>query len=176
MKAAILTGEVNTGKSTTAFNCFCSLPDNLRHKTGGVLLLPYESDSSLQPKYWSVRELRTGNQYLINPDSEINTVRAGKFLLSNDAFFQINRSVIRDIPCCDLLILDELGFLESSCQGIFPGFTSALSCGKNLLCLVRKRLVPDYLRKISVCCPAVSVIDFFQADKISEFMHNAFET
>lgn len=139
-KIVILTGAVQTGKSTTLLKWS-------EHKnTGGFLTLIVSGRRmlfSLPEKSFSPFESIQANA---------QTITVGRYHLLNNAFEQMNNHLLNQSTLSfDWLIIDEVGPLELKGEGIYRGLMHVLhNCGAYLLLVVREGLVQQVVDKFGL--------------------------
>lgn len=147
MNNIIITGDINSGKSTSLLNSLYILEKNKREKIGGIICRPYFKDNN---KYYNVLELSSGNEYFLNTysDSEI-TVEIGRFKLLKSSLNKMNNAIIKDIENKKIIIIDEFGRLELNGNGLIKGILYALDSKKNLIIIIRENIIDKALKIIN---------------------------
>ncbi len=145
-----ITGGIGIGKTTWCARYL----DRLKLQgasTGGILCLAIFKDG-LKTGY-DVKDLRTGETAVfarINPLDCFSGKMVGKYLISDDglAFAQ---QAIRDAvgTGCDVVAIDELGYLELASKGLADNARLAYSRALNTVSVVRKSLLVEFVRTFS---------------------------
>ncbi|MDD2716226.1 MAG: nucleoside-triphosphatase [Candidatus Wallbacteria bacterium] len=162
MKIILVTGSVNSGKSTFLWNWFNGLTQAQQERIGGFVCLPLFDSGN---KIYQVHELSTRDTYPLMSDdrSQPGTILDCHYLL-DAAFERMNRRIREDLRKYDTLLIDELGLLELQGMGLAEEITAALTQDKTLVIVVRKKIVESSKKKYFSEIPP-GFIHEFQVEK-----------
>jgi len=143
----LLTGPVHSGKTTFLTQIIRSLREK-GFEVGGFLSVPI----------WNGDE-RTGYDLhdlskeelipFIRGDGERSWQKIGPYFFIPDGLERAKNILLRT-GATDLLVVDEVGPLELSGQGLWPVLKDVISnCGKDCLLVVRESILGDFLKTLS---------------------------
>lgn len=142
-KVYILTGNIQTGKTTALLNWCKQLND-----VSGL------ATPILNGKRCFYNILTAESFAMEATENEINTLAIGRFVFSQAAFDTANAILLQAIES-QYIVVDEIGPLELQQKGLYKSIEFLLKENKNnLLLVVRKKLVE-------------SVIEFFKLQQVS---------
>lgn len=146
-KLMILTAPIRSGKSTKLYNHFKD-----RKNTAGIISLLIDDKKylySIRTKEKKILELD------ITEDDKNNIVKVGKYIFNKNVF-QWGQIILADdlIENPDLIVIDEIGHLELSGNGLAPTafqiINSALAGNQKVLVVVRDKLLKEFLDYIKL--------------------------
>ncbi len=141
-KVYILTGNIQTGKTTALLN-WCKQ----RNDVSGI------ATPVINGKRFFYNILTAEFFALEATQNEINTLAIGRFVFSQAAFDTANAILLQAIES-QYIVVDEIGPLELQQNGLYKSIEFLLKENKNnLLLVVRKKLVE-------------SVIEFFKLQQV----------
>lgn len=141
-KLMILTGPINSGKSTRLYNLFKD-----RKNTSGIITLLIDNKKYLYSI--STKEKKLLEMDIIG-DDENNIVKVGKYIF-NKKVFQWGQKILASdlIENPELIVIDEIGPLELSGNGLAPTafqiINSALAGNQKILVVVRDKLLKEFI-------------------------------
>jgi|EP00769_Ergobibamus_cyprinoides_P000203 nucleoside-triphosphatase THEP1 len=173
MPVFAVTGTPNSGKTTRLYGIIQARPDAF----AGLLALPVFSNGAKSFSYVDVSlpllPLAPGELPAVptharpsTPTSGTDCVQCGPFSLSLSAFAFAN-GVLEAAAASNRpnIVLDEVGPLElARHEGLLPGLNAAVAAvvsqpSRNLLCVVRARLLPQFAAFVTSAGLAPTVLD-----------------
>lgn len=137
-KVYILTGNIQTGKTTALLN-WCKQ----RNDVSGI------ATPVINGKRFFLNIATADTFKMEAAETELDTLNIGRFRFSKDAFHRAN-AVLQQTKNSKYVVVDEIGPLELQQQGLYPSIQFLLAEKKsNLILIVREKIVD-------------AVIDFFQ--------------
>jgi len=145
----ILTGDVNSGKSTTLARWaeeYCLEG----HAVGGVIA-PANWRKGRKISY-DIIDLKSGERHFFASSEPIeNAMRFGRFWFSNVGIAIAESAIMRLDEHVDIGMIDEIGHLELKGKGLARGLHAALGHPpKKLILVVRKYLIGKITRAFSI--------------------------
>lgn len=139
MKSIIITGKINSGKSTTLFEAVKTI--NIHF--GGFICLPKYHNKK---KLFLVKLLRDNTTFPLNTlNNSENVIKIGNFFINTNAIKCMNKCIFEDTNVFNHLIIDEFGLLELQKKGIFPGIEYALLSNVNIIIIIRDFILKNAL-------------------------------
>lgn len=142
LKIEIISGEVNSGKTTRLIQKINEL-NKQNYRIGGFISHPIYMGNTKSG--YMVQDLSEDNFYHLihNQQSEIFTIKQGRFFFNENLFKELNLK-IKLLLDYDYLVIDEIGPLELNNKGFYDGLIYLLNNYKNNLILVtRNKLLMD---------------------------------
>jgi nucleoside-triphosphatase len=137
-KLYILTGNIQTGKTTALLN-WCKN----RNDVSGL------ATPIINGKRCFYNILTAGSFAMEATENESNTLAIGRFIFCQAAFNKAN-TILQQATNSQFIVVDEIGPLELNQQGLYQSVLYLLKENKsNLLLVVREKLVPlviDYFK------------------------------
>jgi len=139
MKAIyIFTGPVKTGKTTRLFNWI-----KTKHDAAGILSVMVDDKKHL----YSIEQLKSK---CLETSSD-NAILIGKYAFDPNVFSWAREQLLKGLKTNpEVLIVDEIGFLELKGEGMEPAFSSVLNSLKKMkettiLLVVRESLLEEVI-------------------------------
>jgi len=146
-KIFILSGDTRSGKTTFLKAVIAGIrQQNPAYQTGGIIATGIDRNDE---RYgFEIQELSTGNTYLLcTQEPQEGTEKIGRFYFSKEVMKQTNDLVTNSLSKIDLLVIDEVGYLELKGRGWFEIIEQAMQQeGLNMIFVVRKRLLEEVLQ------------------------------
>ncbi len=141
-KIIIITGEVNSGKSSAAEEMICRF-EACGMKAGGILCHGIFF-GSVKSGFTGI-DISTGKEYHLASGtySEKFSLKQGRFYFDEKAFRYLNWLIIKQMDA-DVILIDEAGPLELNRQGFYSALKTCLTEFKGILMITtRISLVND---------------------------------
>ncbi len=112
----IVTGKINSGKSTVALQIIDSF--NKKGLTTAGITTKAEYNGGIKSRYYTV-DLKSGERYLLASEDPMDTdLFFGRFYFSVEAFEKASDILQRSMDA-DVILIDEIGPLEYSEKGYY---------------------------------------------------------
>lgn len=138
MKVFILSGDIQSGKTTTLMKWASS-----RRDVHGILT-PVSNGNRM------FYDIASGDYFPMEaPAAETDPLRVGRFLFSRQAFSRAETVMMKGLYSTHWLVVDEIGPLELRGEGFFPVINEILKhkdLQLNLLLVVRAPLLQEVIR------------------------------
>ena len=143
-KIIIITGNVRSGKTTFLKKIINALQEQKTLNIAGIIASGIDKNGE---RYgFEIEELSTGQKFLLSTKKAVKgKEKIGSFYFNNQVFEQITRSIVEKLPQTDLLIIDEVGYLELKGKGWFGLIDKAIQQNKPMILVVRKRILDNIL-------------------------------
>ena len=143
----VISGETRSGKTTFLKEIVKKLREqNSTYNIGGVIA--HGLDKNGERYGFEIENLTSGKKQLLAtreviPDSE----KVGRFYFSKKVLKRCNEQIAFDLNKLDMLVIDEVGYLELKGSGWFTVIEKALQKDRlNMIFVVRKRILEQVLR------------------------------
>ncbi len=145
-KILIISGDTRSGKTTFLKQVIKNLKEqNPDFSIGGIIATGIDKDGE---RYgFEIEELSTGQKNLLcTREPQENTEKIGRFYFYQQVLDTTRRLIVESLPALDLLVIDEVGYLELKGRGWFEVIEEAMKQHDlNMIFVVRKRLLEDVL-------------------------------
>jgi len=143
-KIIIITGNVRSGKTTFLRKIINALQEQNTLNIAGIIASGIDKNGE---RYgFEIEELSTGQKFLLCTKKAVKgKEKIGSFYFNNQVFEQTTRSIVEKLPQTDLLIIDEVGYLELKGKGWFGLIDKAIQQNKPMILVVRKRILDNIL-------------------------------
>jgi len=140
MRNFLLTGKINSGKSTLLYE----MVKRANFSCGGVISLPvFEGGMKAG---MDALDILTGERKVLARLSSIDGTRVGKYIISKHGLKHCEDAIRRAIGNCEIVVIDEFGPLEMDGGGIAEAAEDAFRRG-NALVVLRKGLKEQFMEK-----------------------------
>ena len=141
----VLTGPVHVGKTTFLLRFLQGVRNEGKH-VNGILSLAIWEDSIR--KGYDAFDLASGESYpLLRTEPDPSWPRAGRFGMLPEGLRRALSAITR-MSRSDLTVIDEMGPLELSGRGFWPGFQAVRERLQPALVVVRQELVPGFQKVV----------------------------
>ncbi len=168
VKIFVISGEKHSGKTTFAEKLILKLKEN-GYKTAGFTA-PGKFNNNLRSEF-NIRDIKTGKEKLLCSDKiSENQKSAGRFYF-NEEGLDFGKELLKpdNIKDADFVFIDELGPFELKGKGWSGSVENLLKCPEyKVVCLVRKKLVYDILRRFGI---TDAVIFDIADDTVDDFIY-----
>ena len=146
-KIFVISGETRSGKTTFLKQIINDLKQaNPQLKIGGIIA--HGTDYRGERFGFSIENIITGEkQYLCSREkAHDDDLKTGRFYFSKTGFEFGNNAILDELENMDILVIDEVGYLEIKGQGWFEVIEKAMNKpGLDMIFVVRKRILEDVL-------------------------------
>ena len=146
-KIFVISGETRSGKTTFLKQIINDLKQaNPQLKIGGIIA--HGTDYRGERFGFSIENIITGEkQYLCSREKAHNDdLKTGRFYFSKTGFEFGNNAILDELEEMDVLVIDEVGYLEIKGKGWFETIEKAMNKpGLDMIFVVRKRILEDVL-------------------------------
>ena len=143
----LLTGPVHSGKTSLLKNLVEELEGSGKSTDGFLSISLWQSGSLLGYDLHTIQK-RTVIPF-IRKKGKKEWERVGPFFFLPEGLRQAQKIILNPAPK-DILIVDEIGPLELSGQGLWPAFSRIVqNASFTILCVVRKTILEDFLKSMS---------------------------
>jgi len=148
-KIFIISGETRSGKTTFIKESIISIKNNNPAiKIGGIIA--HGIDVNGERFGFHIENIASGKkQFLcsIETDEPENAIKIGRFYFSPQGLEFGIQSILQDINQLDILVIDEIGYLELQGKGWFEAIEKAMSQPNlTMVFVVRKRILEQVLK------------------------------
>ncbi len=145
-KIFIISGPTRSGKTTFLTDVISKLKKNQPGiKIGG--LIAHGMDVNGERFGFNIENIATGQKaFLCSQEPEENTIKIGRFYFSQNGFDFGNQALLNDLDQLDILVVDEVGYLEIQGKGWFEAIEKAMQQEQlDIIMVVRKRILEQIL-------------------------------
>ena len=146
-KIFVISGETRSGKTTFLKQIINDLKQtNPQLKIGGIIA--HGTDYMGERFGFSIENIMTGEkQYLCSREkTHDDDLKTGRFYFSKTGFEFGNNAILNELENLDILVIDEVGYLEIKGKGWFEAIEKAMNkSGLDMIFVVRKRILEDVL-------------------------------
>jgi nucleoside-triphosphatase len=140
----ILTGSVHSGKTSLLKKIVHELEASGKNIDGFLSIAVRQNGEFKGYDLYSIREKMT--LPFLRKTGQKEWMRIGPYFFLPDGLREANRIILNPGPK-DVLIVDEIGPLELTGQGLWPAFSQAIRDSRlSILCVVRKTILSDFLK------------------------------
>lgn len=142
----IISGETRSGKTTYLKKIIAHLREQKPNiKINGIVA--HGIDRAGERYGFNIENLTTGEQeFLCSQESITDAERMGRFYFSKKGTNFGNKALTNNIEQTDLLVIDEIGYLELKGKGWFESIELAMkNPNLNMIWVVRKRILEEVL-------------------------------
>lgn len=146
-KIFIISGETRSGKTTFLKQIINSLNQNAPQLTVGGIIA-HGTDFQGERFGFSIENIRTGDKQYLCSREKINDddIKTGRFYFSKSGFEFGNNAILNELENLDILVIDEVGYLEIKGMGWFEAIEKAMNKpGLDMIFVVRKRILEEVL-------------------------------
>jgi len=143
----IISGETRSGKTTYLNQIIRELRE--KHSTisiGGIIAHGIDKDGE---RYgFDIENVATQEKhFLCSQEPQVDAQKIGRFYFSKKGFSFGNKALSSNLDKTDLLVIDEIGYLELKGEGWFSAIEEALAYENlNMIWVVRKRILEEVLQ------------------------------
>lgn len=143
----VVTDHVGVGKTSWCRRCCIDWLSSRKISVGGILSLGTELNSTRIG--YDVLNIRTNERKVFarfDDQSNFTGEPVGRFIISHDGLTFANQAIRSAIEkACDVVFIDEVGYLELSGKGLLESAKLAYKYSPSTVTVVRKVLLPDFL-------------------------------
>ncbi len=146
-KVIIISGNTRSGKTTFLKQLLIHIkqlkPD---YKTGGIIA--HGIDKNGERFGFEIENVKTGEKQLLCSRNPVeNAVKTGRFYFLKEGFKFGQQAIISNLNDLDLLVIDEIGYLELKGEGWFDAIEQAMQQENlNMIFVVRRRILEQILQ------------------------------
>ena len=146
-KIFIISGETRSGKTTFLKNVIGKLKyDNPDVRIGGIIA--HGTDFRGERYGFHIENILTGEKQHLCSREPVNNddIKTGRFYFHKTGLEFGNKAILENLEQLDLLVIDEVGYLELKGMGWFESMEKAMSRQNlDMIFVVRKRLLESIL-------------------------------
>ncbi len=147
-KIYIISGNTRSGKTTFLKQLINEYQKKYPDKiVGGIIA--HGIDHNNERFGFEIENLQTGEKKLLSSrEPKSSGLQTGRFYFYNDGINFGRQALEQAIEQSDLLVIDEIGYLELKGKGWFPQVEQAMQARKqDMIWVVRKRILDDILQQ-----------------------------
>ncbi len=168
----IISGNTRSGKTTFLKKVIAALKKQKSdYRINGIIAHGFDRNNE---RYgFDIENIKTGEkQFLCSQKPLENAKKIGRFYFSEKGLRFGRNALTEDLKNCQLLVIDEIGYMELKGKGWFDAIEKAMEHQNlNMIWVVRKRILEDVLRLWQHSNIKVIDIEKHQPDKIAELLN-----
>ena len=146
-KIFIISGETRSGKTTFLKDVIASLKEKKpSYRIGGIIATGIDKNG--ERFGFEIEELISGKKFVLASQEMLNqSEKTGRFYFSKQVLKVANELIIKELSEMDLLVIDEVGYMELKGSGWFESIEKAMQHdGLDMIFVVRKRILLQVLQ------------------------------
>ncbi len=147
-KIYIISGETRSGKTTFLKKIIKALKEqNPQVKIGGIIA--HGIDKNNERLGFEIEDIYTGKKHqLCTTTQKPDSIKIGRFWFFEEGFRFGRKAIETNINDLDLLVIDEIGYLELKGKGWFSSIEKAMqNQDLDMIWVVRKRILEEVMKQ-----------------------------
>ncbi len=141
----IISGPTRSGKTTFLKEVILQIKNTDPNKRIGGLIA-HGMDVNGYRFGFNIEDITTGEKaYLCSQEPEDGAIKIGRFYFSTKGLEFGNKALTKHLDNLDLLVIDEVGYLELQGKGWFESIEKAMQKDLTIIMVVRKRILEQIL-------------------------------